>query len=103
VLFRSLRNYTFVDDVVEANILAFENKIEHAFINIATGVMTSVKELAELMIRLSGLSLEPIYEKAREGDIEKSQADTSLAKDLIKWIPKITLKEGLKKIFPKIE
>ena len=51
--------------------LAFENKIEHAFINIATGVMTSVKELAEIMIRLSGLSLEPIYEKAREGDIEK--------------------------------
>ena len=98
-----LRNYTFVDDVVEANMLAFENKTEHAFINIATGVMTSVKELAELMIRLSGLSLEPIYEKAREGDIEKSQADTSLAKDLIKWIPKITLKEGLKKIFPKIE
>ena len=98
-----LRNYTFVDDVVEANMLAFENKTEHAFINIATGVMTSVKELAELMIRLSGLSLEPIYEKAREGDIEKSQADTSLAKDLIKWIPKTTLKEGLEKIFPKIE
>ncbi len=98
-----LRNYTFVDDVVEANMLAFENKTEHAFINIATGVMTSVKELAELMIRLSGLSLEPIYEKAREGDIEKSQADTSLAKDLIKWVPKITLKEGLEKIFPKIE
>ncbi len=98
-----LRNYTFVDDVVEANMLAFENKTEHAFINIATGVMTSVKELAELMIRLSGLSLQPIYEKAREGDIEKSQADTSLAKDLIKWVPKITLKEGLGKIFPKIE
>ncbi len=98
-----LRNYTFVDDVVEANILAFENKIEHAFINIATGVKTSVKELAEIMIRLSGLSLEPIYAKARVGDIEKSQADTSLAKDLIDWVPKITLEEGLKKIFPKIE
>jgi len=98
-----LRNYTFVDDVVEANILAFENKIEHAFINIATGVTTSVKELAEIMIRLSGLSLEPIYEKAREGDIEKSQADTSLAKKLIDWEPKLTLEEGLEKIFPKIE
>jgi nucleoside-diphosphate-sugar epimerase len=98
-----LRNFTFVDDVVEANMLVFESKIEHAFINIATGVMTSVKELAEIMIRLSGLSLEPIYEKAREGDIEKSQADTSLAKNLINWEPKITLEEGLEKIFPKIE
>ena len=96
-----LRNFTFIDDVVEANILAFENKTEHAFINIATGVMTSVKELAEIMIRLSGLPLEPIYEKAREGDIVKSQADTSLAKNLIYWEPKTSLEEGLKKIFPK--
>ena len=98
-----LRNFTFIDDVVEANMLAFESKINHEFINIATGIMTSVKELAEIMIRLSGLSLEPIYEKAREGDIEKSQADISLAKNLINWAPKITLEEGLEKIFPKIE
>ena len=98
-----LRNFTFVDDVVEANVLAFENKIEHAFMNIATGVMTSVKELAAIMIRLSGLSIEPIYEKAREGEIEKSQADISLAKNLINWVPNTTLEEGLEKIFPKIE
>lgn len=98
-----LRNFTFVDDVVEANVLAFENKIEHAFMNIATGVMTSVKELATIMIRLSGLSIEPTYEKARDGDIEKSQADISLAKNLINWVPKTTLEEGLEKIFPKIE
>ena len=98
-----LRNFTFVDDVVEANVLAFENKIEHTFMNIATGVMTSVKELATIMIRLSGLSIEPIYEKAREGDIEKSQADISLAKNLINWVPKTPLEEGLKKIFPKIK
>ena len=98
-----LRNFTFVDDVVQANILAFESKTEHAFINIATGVMTSIRQLAEIMINLSGLSIKPIYEKARKGDIEKSQADISLAKSLINWEPKTTLEEGLKKIFPKIE
>ena len=98
-----LRNFTFVDDIVEANVLAFESKTEHAFINIATGVMTSVRQLAEIMINLSGLSIKPIYEKPREGDIEKSQADISLAKSLINWEPKTTLEEGLKKIFPKIE
>ncbi len=98
-----LRNFTFVDDVVEANVLAFENKIEHAFMNIASGVMTSVKELALIMIRLSGLSIVPTYDPPREGDIEKSQADISLAKNLINWVPKTTLEEGLEKIFPKIE
>ncbi len=98
-----LRSFTFVDDVVEANILAFESKIEHAFINIATDVITSVKELADMMIQLSGLSIQSIHEKPREGDIEKSQADISLAKNLINWVPKTTLEEGLEKIFPKIE
>jgi len=97
-----LRNYIFVDDVVKANLLAFESKIEHEFINIASGEKVSVKELAGVMIRLSGLSLEPIYEKAREGDIKNSQGDISLAKKLLSWEPKITLEEGLNKIFPKI-
>ncbi len=98
-----LRNFTFVNDVVEANVLAFENKIEHTFMNIATGVMTSVKELATIMIRLSGLSIEPIYEKAREGDIEKSQADISLAKNLINWVPKIPWKKACKRFFQKLK
>ena len=97
-----VRNFTFVDDVVDANVLAFESKVENGFINIATGITTTIKELAEIMIKLSGLSLEPIYEEPRKGDIEKSQADTSLAKNLINWEPKTTLEEGLKKIFPKI-
>ena len=98
-----VRSFTFVDDVVEANVLAFESKIEYAFLNIATSLTTSVKELADVMIRLSGLSIKPIFDKPREGDIEKSQADISLAKSLINWEPKTILEEGLKKIFPIIE
>ena len=55
------------------------------------------------MIRLSGLSLDPIFEKAREGAIERSQADILLAKKLLDWEPKTTLEEGLEKLFPKTE
>lgn len=98
-----VRSFTFVDDVVEANVLAFESKIEYAFLNIATSLTTSIKELADVMIRLSGLSIKPIFDKPREGDIEKNQADISLAKSLINWEPKTILEEGLKKIFPIIE
>ena len=98
-----VRSFTFVDDVVEANVLAFESKIEYAFLNIATSLTISIKELADVMIRLSGLSIKPIFDKPREGDIEKSQADISLSKSLINWEPKTILEEGLKKIFPIIE
>jgi len=97
-----VRNFTFVDDVVDANILAMESDVKHAFINIATGATTSIKELAEILIKMSGLSLEPEYDPPRKGDIKKSQADTQLAKKLIGWQPKTTLEEGLGKIFPKV-
>ena len=97
-----VRNFTFVDDVVDANILAMESDVKHAFINIATGATTSIKELAEILIKMSGLSLEPEYDQPRKGDIKKSQADTQLAKKLIGWQPKTTLEEGLGKIFPKV-
>ena len=96
-----LRNYTYIDDVVRANWMAFQSETQHAFINIATGKGISVNELAKIMIDLSGLHLEPEYVSPRPGDIKKSQADISLAKELIGWVPEITLEEGLEKIFPK--
>ena len=97
-----IRNFTFVDDVVRANWLSFKSKTDNAFINIASGTTTSVNNLAKLLIKLSKLDLEPKYTDSRLGDIKKSQADTSLAKKLIGWESKISLEEGLQKIFPKI-
>jgi UDP-glucose 4-epimerase len=97
----NIRSFTFVDDVVQANILAFQSNVNHEFINIASEDMTSINELAEKMIKMSGLNLKPIYDEPRKGDIKKSNADISKAKELLKWNTKITLEEGLKKIFPK--
>ena len=97
----NIRSFTFVDDVVQANILAFQSNVNHEFINIASEDMTSINELAEKMIKMSGLNLKPIYDEPRKGDIKKSNADISEAKELLKWDTKITLEEGLKEIFPK--
>lgn len=97
-----VRNFTFIDDVVRANWMAFQSTVKHAFINIATGSTTSINYLADIMIKMSGLDLKPIYCETRKGDIKKSQADNTLANELIGWIPQITLEEGMKKILPKI-
>jgi len=97
-----VRSFTFVDDVILANILAFQSDINHKFFNIATENMTTINELAEIMIQMSGLDLKPIYDKPRKGDIKKSYADISRAKKLLGWYPKTNLEEGLKKIFPKL-
>jgi len=97
-----IRGFTYVDDVIQANMLAFQSNTNHAFINIASEKMTTINELAEIMIKLSGLDVKPIYDKPRKGDIKKSNADISKAKKLLRWTPNITLEEGLKKIFPRI-
>ena len=96
-----VRNFVYIDDVVRANWMAFVSSVDHAFLNIATGITTSVNDLAKIMINLAGQKLEPEYVDSRHGDIRKSQADTSLAKKLIGWEPVFSLEEGLKEIFPK--
>ena len=76
-----------------------ESKTDYAFLNIGTGVTTSIKELAYLMIKLSGKSLKPIFDKLPDGDVKESQADVTLAKEMINWSYETNLEEGLKKFF----
>jgi len=94
-----IRDFISVDDVAEANLVSMESQADHNFINIGTGIPTTIKELAYLMIRLSNKSLEPVYEKLPEGDVKTSLADTSLSETLLSWKPKLTLEDGLKKYF----
>ena len=93
------RDFVSVDDVAKANILSMQSNTKFAFLNIGTGITTSVKELAYLMIELSGKSLEPDYAELPEGDIKESQANASLAKEMIGWSYETHLKDGLKKFF----
>ena len=94
-----IRNFTYVDDVVRANWMAFESKVDHAFINIASRTTTSISELANIMIKMSKIPLEPEFVSPRQGDIKKSQADTSLAEEMIGWTFETSLEAGLKKIY----
>ncbi len=97
-----VRNFIFLDDVVEANMLAFESSVDDGFINIASSDSISITELAKMMIRLSGLDLKSVYDDPIQGDIEISHADINLARELLGWTPKTSLEEGLRKILPKI-
>jgi len=89
------RDFIYVDNILGANLSAMKSDIGNGFFNIGTGIKTSIKDLANLMIKLSGYSLEPIFTKPVEGDIKESQANISLANQLLNWKPKISLKDGL--------
>jgi UDP-glucose 4-epimerase len=88
------RDFTFVKDVVEANILAAESGATGVF-NIGTGKRVSINELARLLIKLTGKDIKPIHREPRAGDIRHSLADISKAKQF-GYNPKYNLEKGLR-------
>jgi nucleoside-diphosphate-sugar epimerase len=93
------RDFVSVEDVAQANLLSMQSSTDFSFLNIGTGIPTSVNELAQLMINLSGKKLEIKYDELPQGDVKESLADVSLAKKLIGWNYNTSLKDGLKKFF----
>lgn len=92
------RDFTYVQNVVNANILAMEAKnCNGAAINIATGKRISINRLVEIINEYLGVEIEPVYEKPRPGDILHAVADVSKARELIGYEPKYSVEEGLKK------
>ncbi len=88
------RDFTFVKDVVEANILAGESELTGTF-NIGKGECVSINQLAGLITRLIGDKLEPIHQAPRPGDIRHSLADISRAR-AFGYEPRFSLETGLR-------
>ncbi|HXL02957.1 MAG TPA: SDR family oxidoreductase [Candidatus Atribacteria bacterium] len=88
------RDFTFVKDVVEANILAAESNAYGVY-NIGRGERISINKLAEIIIQLVGNNIEPVYQEARSGDVKHSLADISRARTF-GYNPKWSLEEGLR-------
>jgi UDP-glucose 4-epimerase len=89
------RDFTFVRDVAEANILTAESEATGIF-NIGRSERVTLNRLAQLIIRLAGNnSIKPVYEAPRAGDILHSLADISRARNF-GYQPKYSLEEGLK-------
>jgi len=98
---KQVRDFVYIDDVIEANIQAMSSDIKTGFFNIGTSVLTSILELANIMIKLSNNNFEPIFEKSLEGDVRMSQADITKTKNILNWESKVILEEGLSTIFNK--
>lgn len=91
------RDFTYVANVVEANILAAKaGDASGKVFNIACGQRTAVNELAEKLNKILGLNIEPHYTKPRTGDVKHSLADISEAKKKLGYTPQINFEKGLK-------
>ena len=88
------RDFTFIEDVVAANILVAESDATGIF-NIARGKSITINELARLIANIMERNVEPIHEEPRPGDIKHSLADISKAR-AIGYEPQYSLEDGLR-------
>jgi len=90
------RDFTYVKDVVEGNILAAEKDVSGEILNIGAGSPISLNDLAELLLELTNKQdLTIKHTDPRPGDILHSYADISKAQKLLGFIPKYNQKKGL--------
>ena len=92
------RDFTFVENVVQANIKALftEKEVRGKIMNVAFGGRTTINELFFMIRNAVGNNVEPIYRAERKGDVKDSLADISLAQELIDYNPIFSIEEGLK-------
>lgn len=92
------RDFTYIDDVVEANLRSAKAPSEahgKAFNIGGGGEPTSVNQLLSLVARAAGADPDPVYTGTRAGDVRMTQADVSLAERLLGFVPKVPIDEGV--------
>jgi UDP-glucose 4-epimerase len=88
------RDFTYVKDVVQANIRAMESDAEGVF-NVAYCKRIDLNQLASLIMEITGITVPLVYEPSRTGDVRDSLADIRRAQDAFGYAPEYTVKKGL--------
>ncbi len=94
------RDFTYIENVVEANLLAFqaeESAVAGRIFNIACGDRTSLLDLLGILTGLTGWTGRPVFDPARPGDVRDSQAAIDEAERRLGFRPQVDLAEGLKR------
>jgi UDP-glucose 4-epimerase len=92
----AVRDYLYVGDVVEANVLALA-KGGGEMVNIGTGVGTSVNDIVRELKAITGFKGEPIHLPARPGEVQRIYLDATRAKQVLGWAPTVSFSEGLRR------
>jgi len=92
------RDFVYVEDVVEANIMSMKSEIDYEFFNVGTNTSITILDLAKTIIKFSGLNIEPIFNPALEGDVKETIANVDLIREKIGWQPKVMLVEWIEGI-----
>jgi nucleoside-diphosphate-sugar epimerase len=94
------RDFTYIDNIISANLLACAapaEKVAGKVFNTACGGQYTLKQIYQLLAKLTGFERPPLYAKSRTGDILHSQADISAAAEAFGYRPLVGVEEGLQR------
>ena len=92
-------DFVFVGDIARANLLALESDVTDEAFNVGTGVQTSLKELCNLILKLTNSPLKPEYREARKvGNVQARRASVDKAKTMLGFTSEVALEQGLREL-----
>lgn len=92
------RDFTYIDNVVEANLLAVKKtNLEGEVFNVAGGEDYTILELVEILNKIMQKNIKPKFLSPRPGDVFKTQADLTRVKQKLGFKPKVGFKQGLRR------
>lgn len=95
-----VRDFTYVDDVVEANVLAATCDVAPGTVlNVAGGSHTSVNEVLQILEELAGSKLSVKRGNAVAGDVHRTSGDTAAIRSVLGWRPTVSLRDGIARQF----
>ena len=96
---KQTRDFVYAGDIADGIIDALTTDAKNTAYNLSTTEETSLNKLVQILSRIAGKEITPAYDKPREGDIYRSSLNNAKAICNLGWKPKVTLEEGLKRIF----
>jgi UDP-glucose 4-epimerase len=91
------RDFTYVANVVQGNLLAAKGSFPTGTFNLASGRSYSLLELVSAINDLLGTDIEPVFGPVRAGDVKYSQADITLARNVLGFEPSVAFRDGLER------
>ena len=89
------RDFTYVDDAVQANILAMTHGAPGSYFNIGGGSRVTVRQCLEILERVTGRPVSVTHREPQHGDVRHTWADTTAAHTILGFQPRVALPEGL--------